>query len=443
MEISLETQKTESNPKPKIYLATLWHYYQPPGQTDDWVELISHQTYIPFSRWLANAKNDFRAAVNINYSLIKHLIRLRLSEVIENLGRAAEKGRIELTGSAAYHPILPDLLKYKGGKDEVKRQIELNDKFNREIFGGVWNPTGFFPPEMAFSPELATVIKDMGYKWSITDAPLFDATNKGAVIPYKEIGTVNGLPVFFRSDWSNEFSLKRPNSGDYDVSKFVEDMRQAVNDWFRDQRGHFVIAYDGETWGHHVKQYDINALDIYTKRCNELCISHILFSDLIKSYSTVEVKIMPGSWSSNMDDIKVGEYFPLWRHSKNPVHELFDILTAYAIEAVHAAEKTVDGNYGARRAYEEARQELDDGEHSCKEWWANPIHGRESPKHIYAGFNQLAGAINHAVDTLSLSGASNQYLHVDGFYGAPSQLKGLVKNLEARLRELVPSHHHP
>src|SRR3989344_4500023 len=102
---------------------------------------------------------------------------------------------------------------------------------------------------MAFSPEIASIIKEMGYEWTITDAPLYDAVNQGTSIPYKQIGRVNGLPVFFRSnEWSNEFSQVRPNSGDYDVAKYVTDLRNNIDfEWFKAHKGYVVLAYDGET----------------------------------------------------------------------------------------------------------------------------------------------------------------------------------------------------
>ena len=133
MDVSTEIQQKTSD-----FLLHLYHLYQPPHQSDDWIFLIADQCYRPLSRWLA--QNNFPVAINISYSLIKHLRRLRLEDIIENLGEAAEKGTIEFTGSAAYHPILPLLLSHKGGESEVKRQIELNDRLNREVFGNVWKP---------------------------------------------------------------------------------------------------------------------------------------------------------------------------------------------------------------------------------------------------------------------------------------------------------------
>ncbi len=427
------TEKTEIN------LLTLWHFYQPPGQRDEIVYEVTNQCYRPVTNWLAN--NNFHVAVNITRSLMEHLIKLHLHDVIENLGIATENGSIELTASAGYHAILPKLRDYEGGESEVKRQIELNEEFNRKIFGSLWNPKGFFPPEMAFSPELALIIKEMGYEWTITDAPLFDAVHDYKIsIPYRNIGTVNGLPVFFRSNWSNEFALEMPKRHDYNITAYIARMRQDISKWFNDHIAHLTLGYDVETLGHHVKEYNLSALDTYVKVCFENGIKPTLFSQILPQYEKKEVKILPGSWSSSVEDIKAGEYYPSWYHSKNPVHRVFEQLEQHAIATVHKAAELVSSNPIAKQLYEKARKELDEGLHSCKQWWSNPLHGRWNTRHIYHGFNLLEGAISNAIDAILLSEVIGE-LNTDGFRGTPDQLKSSVKDLEIRLRELAPLHH--
>lgn len=418
----------------EIVLAHLWNVYQPPDQTDEWVKLITDECYRPLTRWLSKIRL-FRATISINASLVRHLIRLRLDEVIENFGIAAQRGVIELTGSGANHPILPELLSYSHGEYEVRRQIELNERLMGDVFSGVWERKGFFPPEMAFSVPLAHILKDMGYKWAITDAALYDASNPGTSIPFSKVGTVDGLPVFFKSSyWSKKFALEWPGHGIYDTSGFVYYMVQELKQWFDGHVGHLALAYDGETWGHHIKPYNIDALDRYVGACIDCKVRTALFSDILNEFDKTDVRISPGTWSTEVDDIRKGNYWPLWRHKHNPVHVLLGQMTQYAIGLVHlAAEKAADHSDSAKVAYEIARKQLDQGVFSCKEWWANPLHGKWNPNHIWNGFKLLQGAIYHATHALELAGIYD--LRINGFNGPTSDVPKIIWGLEDRLKE--------
>lgn len=430
-----ERQSLEHN----INQAKLWPFHQPSYQTDDWILLISNQCYSPLSRWLAEDKEQqFPVAVSITHSLVRHLQRLHLDDIIENLGIAAEKGNIEFTGTAAYHAILPELLEYKGGISEVKRQISLNHAGNEKAFGKVWQPKGFFLPEMAFSPELAPIIKSMGYDWTVADAPLFDAVNSVS-IPYEKIPKVNGLAVFLRSnDWSNELTQRMPQRNDFDVANYARRMQANVgNGWFRGKKGFIVLAYDAETLGHHVRQYDANALNEYAKTCRELGIKKVLPSELLEFFGTIDIEIMPGSWSTSVEDIKAGEYFPLWAHSKNPVHNEFKKLTAYAISSVYKAEGVVDGNTQARDLYRHSRVSLDESVQSCIRWWANPLHDKWDENSIYRGFYLLKNTITSAIGAIERSVKPQTPVEVNGFYGTAPELMQNLLRLENEFHNAV------
>lgn len=365
-----------------LTVATLWHWYQPPWQSDFWVERIARECYLPVSRWLSSQgaqSGSFRAAINIPYSLVEHLSRLHLTEILDNLGCAAERGVVEFTGCAAYHALLPTLLEQPYGRDEARRQIELNDAGNSKVFGELWQPKGFFPPEMAFSPELAGLLAERGCSWTLADAACYDSLNPGS-IPHADLGTVAGLPIFFRSGWSNEFTMAGPGRGTYDAASFVARLDAGARQWFGDAGGYLCLAYDVETIGHHIHQYTTRTLDDYVQACAERSVALGHFSALADRLQRREVRISPGSWSTSLDDSAAGEYFPLWQHSQNAVHRVLAEMTAFAISAVH--EGAPD---------EEARRSLDQGLHSCKEWWANRC-GRWQPDAVRSGFSLLEDA---------------------------------------------------
>ncbi len=365
-----------------LTVATLWHWYQPPWQSDFWVERIARECYLPVSRWLSSqgAQSDsFHAAINIPFSLTEHLSRLHLTEVMDNLGCAAESGVVEFTGCAAYHALLPGLLSQPYGRDEARRQIDLNDQGNRSVFGELWQPRGFFPPEMAFSQELAALLAESGFSWTMADSVCYDSRNSDT-IPHNDLGTVSALPVFFRSGWSNEFSMARPGRSDYDARRYVSDLASSCSSWFGDTPGYFCLAYDVETIGHHIHQYTTRTLDDYVQACAERSVTLGHFSALADRLQRREVSVSSGSWSTSLNDIAQGEHFPLWQHSQNAVHRVLAEMTSLAISAVH--EGIPD---------DEARRSLDKGLHSCKEWWANRC-GKWNPDAVRSGFSLLETA---------------------------------------------------
>jgi len=391
----------ESNSK--VAVAHLWHFYQPPWQTDYWVKRIAEECYLPVSEWLA--KNpDFKVGVNINNSLVQHFQRLGLGKVIDNLGSAADSGAVEFTGSSAYHALLSSLLSHEGGREEVRRQIELNERGNQKAFGSSWKPKGFFPPELAFSEELAEEILNAGYLYSLADSASFDSANPGKAIPHKDVGVVRGLPVFFRSGWSNEFSMARPSRKEYDLSRYARDLGNAARAWFNGDGGHIDIGYDVETIGHHIIPYR-ERLDEYRDSLVKEGIVPAHFSEILESFPTrTDVKILPASWSTSGEQALSGNYFPLWTAPGNPVHAVLKDLTGKAIGAVHKAGREA----GNLTEYSDARDALDQGLQSCKEWWANPP-GLYNKDNVRSGADFLFKAIGKSGDALEGAGKANKY----------------------------------
>lgn len=458
----------------KKQAAHIIHLHQPPSQSDEWIYTITGQCYLPLTELLATS--DFPAAVNITSSLLQHFVRLRIYKPIEYLAEAAEQGKIELTGTGANHPILPDLYQ-RGGESEVKRQIELNHKFQRAIFTDkIWKPrgfiedvvwklsrpftrknlklSGFFPAEMAFSPDVASIIKEMGYEYAVIDAVSFDAVHKGnPTIPYNYIGVVNGLPVLFRSGkWSNELTLEMPTRRDYDMAACATRMKQGLDRWFSDGVGYIVVACDGEAFGHHVPQYTPENLRVYRQRLQDEGIALVLPSKLLE-YPRKEVSIKPASWSTSLHNIeRENKPFPMWSDPDNPVHNAVGKITEATISIVHQADSYLSShgllrrflNYrNTRRAHKlqgEARQLTDEGLCSCTQWNANPSYGKWNPMHIKGGANRLLGAAYKGLEAIELVMPSGAMLRVNGYFGNLEGARTLVQSLEQELNHAVSLH---
>ena len=144
-----------------VYFSFLFHIYQPPIQIPPVVKQIVNESYRP----IVNALRDHpevKITLNINGTLTEQLNDFGYIDLIEGLSTLGSRGQIEFTGSGKFHPLLPLI-----PEPEIRRQIELNNETNKKFFGSAYNPRGFFPPEMAVSDEVVSVVREMGFEWII------------------------------------------------------------------------------------------------------------------------------------------------------------------------------------------------------------------------------------------------------------------------------------
>jgi len=334
-------------------VSLLLNIHQPDWQNESMLSQIVESSYWVLE-WISKATN-FKATLNLTYSLTELLLKHGHKKVIDDIGLGLENKRIELTGTAAYHPILPIL-----PDDEIKWHIGLNDRKHKEIFGDLWEPRGFFPPEMAFSPTLAKIVKEMGYEWIITEDVVHDLDR---AIPNDSIAAIDGLPVFFRSShWSNTFSSYNPDRGNTNAEEFVHALDKAMP-----KGTYMILAFDGETIGH-CQYYTEETMAWLANTMEQEGINSVFVSDLLDIYPRVE-KIAPsdgnsyeGSWSTSKENISANNPFPLWKDPTNVIHASLDELTEHVRSTVKSSEK--DPRYG------EALDLFYKGQNSCKMWWA-------------------------------------------------------------------------
>ncbi len=352
-------------------LAFLLHMYQPPWQFDDVLQKIHHECYSWLTKWLADS--SFKVTININYSLTEQLVNNGLEDVIDNIQRGVENGSIELTGSGAYHPILPLI-----PKSEARRQIELNHKKNKEVFGDLWNPKGFFPPEMAFSNDLVKIVKDVGYEWIITDALVYEAVNDSE-IPNNFVASIYGLPVFFKSGLSNNFAFNLSKYRNANTENFVKWIHRQLPD-----ESYSILSFDIETIGHHC-YFTEDSMNFLKGTMDYLRMENVTVSDILSDFPKRSELIREGnekytgSWSTKREDILANNPFPLWNDPKNPLHKFQWQLINYAINLISKSDN------------ENARNLLDKALNSCPLWWASEKYW--NPGNILHGMNQLIEAI--------------------------------------------------
>lgn len=331
-----------------MYWANFLHLYQPPTQAPEILEKVTNECYRPLVRILMQHPGA-RITLNINACLTEQLARDGYHDVLDGLGEVAARGQVEFTGSAKYHPILPLI-----PEEEAVRQVELNTEANRRYFGDVYQPRGFFPPEMCYSRKVAELVHRLGYRWIIVDE-LGYLGRRGAV-RYDQLYRVRGLADFYVFFKERDISAGITYGSFPDGESFLRHLGASIH-----EERYLLTGTDGEIYGHHRKGQERLLTDIFASRALETR----RITDLFALFQEgEEVDPLPSSWSTWEDEMAAGIPYPQWAHPGHELHEKQWALTRLAIEAHDQADRSAPG-------YEAARQLLDEGLHSCQYWWAS------------------------------------------------------------------------
>jgi len=101
-----------------------------------------------------------------------------------------DEGRIEVSTSPFYHPILPLLCRGRSGEgfdftEDAAAQVARAIELYREVFGR--DPIGMWPPEGSVSQEIIPVLAEHNIKWIATDESILLQSFKGTDIPREEL----------------------------------------------------------------------------------------------------------------------------------------------------------------------------------------------------------------------------------------------------------------
>lgn len=366
-----------------VYWAPVLHFYQPPTQFPSVLKRICDESYRPLIALLGEF-DQARATVNINGSLTQMLLDCGHQDVVDGLRQLAEHGRIEFLGSAMYHPILPLI-----AEPEIIRQIGLNQAANRHAFGQVYQPKGFFPPELAYGPSVASAVARTGHQWIVVSGVACPVAWPISVI--HRVEEHPELAVVFRDDIiSNRISFRN-----MDGFQFIDHLRSQ-------NRGagwsYVVTAMDAETFGHHLRdwerlflahvyaEFDYEAAEFeLTQRVNLATQHRRILHDTVARNKELEVVTVsrllevfpagmavsprPSSWSTSGDDLARGVPYPLWHDPSNEVQRLLWDHLRLCTELVMLVGGVTP--QAARQYADIARALLDQAMHSCQFWWAS------------------------------------------------------------------------
>ncbi|MCK9439104.1 MAG: hypothetical protein WC164_01560 [Patescibacteria group bacterium] len=313
------------------------HLYQPANSDPYRIKEANDLSYERiFDALKKNKKIKF--TLNISACLVSRMLELGYVDLIKKINLLIERGQIELVGSAAYHPLLP-LIK----KKEVVRQIKENEIIIKKNFPKA-KLKGFFFPEMAYSPEVASIVKKMGYSWIILDEISFNSSGK---VDYSQVykDKKSDLKVVFRS---------REFSNCYVPDKITNHLSGEDN-----SKDIIVSATDGELYG--LRHNDPRGK--FENILKNKKIETVLISDYIKNKKTISISVRKSNWESSLKDLAKKEPYHLWYSQKNKIHlklwELADL--AYNTIERHKRDKN---SYWARWHFVR-------GLASCTFWWAS------------------------------------------------------------------------
>lgn len=332
--------------------ANFLHFYQPPTQKEFWVKKIANESYRVIIRGLlANPKA--KLTLNINAGLTELFDRYGCQDIIDGLRTLAERGQIEFTASAKYHPFLPLI-----PAGEIERQIMLNTETNKKYFGAVYNPQGFFPPEMGYNRKVADVVRRLGFRWLIIDE--LAHSGKPNTIHWDTVCTLKGDDEFFIFFRERDASF-RILSAEVGISVFSANMlvkllgnRLATNEYL-------LTAMDGETFGHHRPGLDTLLFELYTvPELTSVTLSEL--PGLVAKREVVEP--LASSWALMRKDLEQHTPFSRWRDETNEIHRMQWELTDLAI-------KSIDSLPATDPMYAGIRSSLDQAIHSDQYWWAS------------------------------------------------------------------------
>ena len=249
---------------------------------------------------------------DLEYVLKKHLELL--GSIIPKYKKLWQEGKVELTTTPMYHPILPLLIEMEW-EDDAYGQIKAGIEYFKKVFGRA--PDGMWPSEEAVSQEAAALMAKAGVKWFITDQAILEKSGistsdkKNLFKPYK-LHTKNGdIVVFFReTDLSNRISFTYSQMSAEDaVNDFINTLHayQAMND-----SGDMVVtvALDGENaWEHYKNNGNDFRKLLYEKLSKDPYIELVTPMEYIEKYDVkAEIDhIATGSWAGGNLDTWIGE----------------------------------------------------------------------------------------------------------------------------------------
>jgi predicted glycosyl hydrolase (DUF1957 family) len=313
------------------------HLYQPANTNDYYVKEAAENSYARILRAL-RANSNIKFTININACLLYQLDHLGYKWLIDGFKKLYEKKQIEVVSTAAYHPVIPLLPVY-----EIRKQILEQENALKKYLNVQAKPKGFFFPEMAYSPQAAKIIKDLGYEWIILDEIAYQGQLDEVDFKKVYLDKNSQLKVIFRS---------RRQSNTY-VPDLIFDLKD------KEKKSLIITATDAELYG--LRHQDPSAELEKALKIKELKTETI--SDYIKDKEVLKIKPVACSWESMPEELQANQPYILWNGKNNSIHKELWKLANLALVTLKENKKDENYNWG--------RWHLVRGLASCTFWWAS------------------------------------------------------------------------
>ncbi len=309
-----------------------------------------------------------------------------------------KRGKIEVSTSPYYHPVMPLLLSFQGKeiknfenlpqktsfKNDAKLQIEFAKEKYRKIFET--QPRGMWLSELCVCNATADILGKFGFKWTILDEGILSKSIKKEFMrdfegnlenPYNL--TINYLKksknpiniLFADSFFSNLINF---GYGNYDSKIAANDLYEKIKIiqskiQNSPRKSHIVtIALDGENCWETYQNDGAEFLDtLYGLINDDDTLETVLISDYIESNPPEIIEnIKGGSWINRNFDLWIGEKTKnlAWLYLKS----VSDDLEKYA----QKKQKTIKNNKQKQefeKIYSQAKREILIAQGSDWYWW--------------------------------------------------------------------------
>ncbi len=351
----------------------------------------------------------------------KSLLREKEVEVFRRiLGEyraASERGQIEISTSAFYHPILPLLCdsniaaeSHPGVRlprhhfqhpEDARDQLRAAIRLHEQVFGS--KPRGLWPSEGSVSDEVLRLAADEGFAWAATDEGVLgrsiqkgfqrrgDGTTDGGSELYRpHVLSSDGrsISLFFRDHQLSDlvgfvYSRMNPQDAAADLHQRIKAAGRSV--WGKPAV--VAVILDGENaWEYYPANGREFLKSFYTRLASDPELKAVTASEALKVTEPGSLThIHPGSWINANYDVWIGA---------DEDNRAWDLLSEardfYAQNSVKAPKKDA----------ELAQQELWIAEGSDWCWWYGPEHSTANDeefdllyrKHLSNLYKMLGGS---------------------------------------------------
>jgi predicted glycosyl hydrolase (DUF1957 family) len=342
------------------------HLYQPANMERAKLLEATEKSYERILRALEEHPG-IRMTANISASLLERWATdLERMDIIERFKKAVKKGQLELVGSAAYHALLPLV-----SPIEALEQIREQEAALKKYFG-LRKPQGFYLPEMAYSPEVARLIKKAGYGWLIVDEiTVFGRTGESSNGVFYDLNS--GLKAVARNRFVSE---------SYVPDTLNELIAAGINE-------PIITATDAELYG-------LRHIDHTAEFEKIIKLPHLKTQTISRYINTRKevrrTRLVASNWQTTEMDLLKKTPFSLWADPKNAIHGDLWALADLA-QLIYQSNRQDPNAWWSR-------WHLWRGLQSCSWWWASKNDFRTvfgplawSPDEVEKGVNELIRSI--------------------------------------------------